>query len=64
MYGHVITTFSAMGRFTYLWGFSHLSTKRARGAPLLISFEILKVGTHMHKRFQDTFPQNFTRGLH
>ena len=29
VYGHVITKFSGMGRFTKLWG-----SKRARGAPL------------------------------
>ena len=34
MYGHVITKFSGMGRFTKLWGSTHV---RARGAPLLLS---------------------------
>ena len=34
MYGHVITKFSGMGRFTKLWGSAHA---RARGAPLLLS---------------------------
>ena len=34
MYGHVITKFSGMGRFTKLWGSAHT---RARGAPLLLS---------------------------
>ena len=31
VYGHVITKFSGMGRFTKLWGSAHA---RARGAPL------------------------------
>ena len=37
MYGHVITKFSGMGRFTKLWGSAHARAKRARGAPLLLS---------------------------
>ena len=36
VYGHVITKFSGMGRFTKLWGSAHAHAKRARGAPLLI----------------------------
>ena len=34
VYGHVITKFSGMGRFTKLWGSAHARAKRARGAPL------------------------------
>ena len=37
MYGHVITKFSGMGRFTKLWGSAHTRAKRVRGAPLLLS---------------------------
>ena len=34
VYGHVITKFSGMGRFTKLWGLAHARASRARGAPL------------------------------
>ena len=34
VYGHVITKFSGMGRFTKLWGSAHARASRARGAPL------------------------------
>ena len=30
VYGHVITKFSGMGRFTYLWGSAHARALRAR----------------------------------
>ena len=35
VYGHTITKFSGMGRFTKLWGSAHACASRARGAPLL-----------------------------
>ena len=34
VYGHVITKFSGMGRFSKLWGSAHERASRARGAPL------------------------------
>ena len=33
VYGHVVTKFSGMGRFTKLWGSVHARASRARGAP-------------------------------
>ena len=35
VYGHVITKFSGMGRFTKLWGSAHARASRARRAPEL-----------------------------
>ena len=32
--------------------------------PLVFDLLRFKVGTHMRKRFQDTLPQNSTRGFH
>ena len=32
VYGHVITKFSGMGRFTKLWGYAHARASRARGS--------------------------------
>ena len=37
VYGHVITKFSGMGRFTQLWGSAHACASRARRAPLKLS---------------------------
>ena len=37
VYGHVITKFSGMGRFTQLWGSAHACVLRARRAPLKLS---------------------------
>ena len=39
VYGHVITKFSGMGRFSKLWGSAHARASRARGVPLLIFSE-------------------------
>ena len=39
MYGHVITKFSGMGRFTKLWG-------SARGAPLLYTVHVSEIGLY------------------
>ena len=36
VYGHGITKFSGMGRFTKLWDSAHARRKCARGAPLLL----------------------------
>ena len=38
VYGHVITKFSGMGRFTKLWGSTHMRVSCARGAPLIIQW--------------------------
>ena len=43
VYGHVITKFSGMGRFTKLWCSAHARAKRARGAPLLLLLLLLSV---------------------
>ena len=42
VYGHVITKFSGMGRFTKLCGSAHARALRARGAPLIIHKENTK----------------------
>ena len=45
VYGHVITKFSGVGRFTKLWG-----STRARGAPLKIHvLVILAITTFVYK---------------
>ena len=43
MYGHVITKFSGLGKFTYQWGSAHARAKRARGAPLIIMIRMMMV---------------------
>ena len=42
VYGHVITKFSGMGRFTKLCGSAHARASRARGSPLIIHKENTK----------------------
>ena len=32
VYGHVITKFSGMGRFTKIWGYAQARASRARGS--------------------------------
>ena len=48
VYGHLITKFSRMDRFSWLWGSAHAS--RARGASLLMGASLLALAKSIYYR--------------